>query len=312
MKAQLLFLAAAIPFLMACKVGEGPGQHGHLPAMPQHEELKPVALKFSARVGAESFACGKSYGGIGTTQSRITPTDFRFYVSNVELIDRHGKAVPVKLDQDGLWQYRNVALLDFEDGTGPCRNGNPGMHLEVTGTVPKGHYRGVRFILGVPFELNHGDPTIAPSPLNLTSMFWVWQAGYKFVKIDMSTSGQPQASEPERDLAAAGKKRLRASGFPIHLGSTDCASSSLTAPPTGCKNPNRLTVTFEKFDPDKNVVVADAAALLNDSNVDINAPDTAPGCMSAPNDEDCAQVMPAFGLPFGSKPAAQQRFFSVR
>lgn len=288
-----------------------------------------VNLKFSAMVGAESFACGLSYDDIGVTHSRITPSDFRFYVSGVELIDNHGKSVPLKLDQDGIWQYKNLALLDFEDGQGPCRNGNSGLHTAITGSVPKGHYRGVRFTLGVPFELNHGDPTIAPSPLNFTSMFWVWQTGYKFVKIDMATSGLPQAvnspaemsirdklAAMEKFAAASGvpgkKVTPRAAGFSVHLGSTDCASLSLTSPPVGCRNLNRVTVEFDNFDTDKNSVVADVAALLNDTNVDINAQDTAPGCMSGPNDTDCVQIFQAFGLPFGDKPAVAQRFFSVR
>lgn len=299
-------------------------------AVQSHAATQKIDLNFSAMVGAESFACGKSYDGIGVTHTRITPSDFRFYVSGVEMIDRHGKSVPVTLDQDGIWQYRDIALLDFEDGSGPCRNGNPGLHTVVTGSVPKGHYRGVRFTLGVPFELNHEDPTIAPAPLNFTSMFWAWQSGYKFVKIDMASSGLPQDPNAPPEMAlkdrlaaieklaamklegAPVKKSLRAAGFSVHLGSTDCASSSLTAPPAGCRNPNRLTITFENFDPVKNTVVADAAALLADTNVDINAQDTAPGCMSGTTDADCVEIFQAFGLPFGDRPAAAQRFFSVR
>lgn len=313
MKKILLFIIASL--LMAAQVN----------ATTQH-----FNLKFSAMVGSENFACGKSYDDIGVTRSRITPSDFRFYVSGVELIDKRGKSVPVKLDQDGIWQYKDIALLDFEDGQGPCRNGNPGLHTAVTGSVPKGNYRGVRFTLGIPFELNHGDPTIAPAPLSFTSMFWVWQTGYKFVKIDMASSGLPQATDalPEMALkdrlaamekfaaikgeAAPVKKSPRAAGFSVHLGSTDCASPSLTTPPAGCKNPNRLTVTFDKFDASRNVIVADMASLLQDANVDVNAPDTAPGCMSGLNDDDCPPVIAAFGLPFNDRPAVTQRFFRIR
>lgn len=116
-------------------------------------------LRFNATVAGEAFACGKSYDGIGTTQSRITPADLRFYVSDVALIDSQNRAVPVELRQDDKWQYRNVALLDFEDGTGACRNGTPGVNEEVVGTVPTARYSGVRFTFGVPFELNLIDPT---------------------------------------------------------------------------------------------------------------------------------------------------------
>lgn len=289
-----------------------------------------VSLKFEAAVGGQPFACGKSYDDVGVTHSRITPSDFRFYVSGIELVDGRGHTVPLQLEQDGVWQYEDAALLDFEDGGGPCRNGNPGLHTIVTGSVPKGKYRGLRFTLGVPFDLNHGDPTIAPAPLNFSAMFWAWQSGYKFVKIDMASSGQPQEDmQPEGSMpdkvammakvdrmkkqgGAPVKRPPRAAGFSVHLGSTACVSSSLTTAPSECRNANRVIVTFDRFNPKKNVVVADIGSLLRDANVDVNAPDSAPGCMSAPNDADCPPVMAAFGLPFGDRPAAPQRFFSVR
>ncbi len=320
MKKILVLLAALLLSHTVMAVAEG---HEVDPAVMQH-----VEVKFAAMVGSENFACGKSYNNIGVTKSTIIPSDFRFYVSQVELIDNKGNAVPLKLDQDEIWQYEDVALLDFEDGTGQCRNGNSGIHTSVTGTVPQGHYTGVRFTLGIPFKLNHGDPTIAPSPLNFTAMFWAWQSGYKFVKIDMATSGQPQELQIPNitmkqkldnlnKFIASGapikKSPPKAAGFSIHLGSTDCASLSFTTPPDEqCKRPNRVVVEFPLFDTDKNVIVADLAVLLADTNVDVNAPDTAPGCMSAQNDADCAHVMPVFGLPFDGKPAGKQKFFSVR
>ncbi len=296
-------------------------------------EIQKVSLEFDAVVGSRPFACGQSYEHMGVTGSHITPSDLRFYVSQVELLDERGQAIAVQLDQDDVWQVENLALLDFEDGTGPCRNGNPGLHTAITGTVPKGTYRGVRFTLGVPFDLNHADPTIAPSPLNLSAMFWAWQSGYKFVKIDMATSGQPQDKPPSegsmKDRVAQmeriaranraletnppkSKAAQRAAGFSIHLGSTACASGSLTSPATVCGNPNRVAITFEGFDPAKNVIVADLGALVSEANLDVNAPDSAPGCMSGVDDADCPSVMQAFGLPFGSQAAGAQRFLRQR
>jgi len=303
-----------------------------LPAASDAETQK-IELRFAAVVGDKAFACGQSYEHIGVTGSRITPSDMRLYISQVELLDDRGQATPVQLDQDDLWQVENLALLDFEDGTGPCHNGNPGLHTSITGTVPKGSYRGVRFTLGVPFDLNHADPTIAPSPLNISAMFWAWQSGYKFVKIDMATSGQPQddlgaetsmrdrVTQMERIATAAkaaatnaprSKPPQRAAGFSIHLGSTACASSSLTTPATECRNPNRVAVTFDQFDPAKHVIIADLGALVRDTDLDVNAPDSAPGCMSGVDDADCPAMMSAFGLPFGTQPAGKQRFFRQR
>ena len=271
---------------------------------------QPVTVRFAAQVNGQPFACGQSYAGVGTTRSTMTPSDYRFYVSGVALVDDAGRAVPVTLAQDDIWQVDNIALLDFENGSGPCRNGTTGMNTEVRGTVPAGRYVGLRFTLGVPFARNHGDPTVAPSPLNLTAMFWNWQGGYKFVKFDTASSGLQTAP----GAAGSGHGGAVASGFSVHLGSTVCASPSRTeSPKAECANPNRVAVAFERFDAAKQTVVADIGAVLAGANVDVNAPNTSPGCMSFPGDADCPPVMGALGLPYGSAGApGPQRLFSLR
>jgi hypothetical protein len=91
-----------------------------------------------------------------------------------------------------------------------------------------------------------------------------------------------------------------------------CAAPSKTSPPTSCQNPNRLTVTFDKFDLSKQIVVADIGAVLARANVDINAPGTSPGCMSFLKDADCPPVMSALGLPYEGQAAGTQQFFTVK
>lgn len=272
------------------------------PAMANaHSETE---IRFAGQVNGQPFECGKSYTNIGTTNSTITPSDFRMFISDVHLIDAKGNAVALELIQDKTWQVANVALIDFEDGTSHCRNGTGPVNLAVRGTVAPGEYKGIEFTLGVPFDLNHGDPTIAPAPLSSTAMFWNWQAGYKFLKFDTATSGRPLTTDaPDRQGGGS------ASGFSVHLGSTGCASESRTTPPSSCKNPNRVTVRFDSFDPAKDVVIADIGAVLANANVDVNAPETPVGCMSFPNDPDCPPIMRAFGLPYGGQPGGVQQFF---
>jgi uncharacterized repeat protein (TIGR04052 family) len=295
-----LTLAATV-LLSAC--GTAP-----TPTAPPEPGTQPVTLRFTAQVAGLPFACGQSYTGIGSTRSTITPSDYRFYVSELHLIDTKGRAVPLALTQDGTWQLDNLALLDFENGSGPCRNGTAATNTTVRGNVPAGQYTGLRFTLGVPFARNHGDPTTAPSPLNLTAMFWNWQGGYKFIKFDTATSGQTATTAPP-DPRGGGN----ASGFSVHLGSTVCASASRTEAPSACQNPNRVTVQFDRFDAANQVVVADIAALLAGANVDVNAPGTSPGCMSFLGDADCPPVMGALGLPYGGVAApGPQRLFTVR
>ncbi|RUT01836.1 metallo-mystery pair system four-Cys motif protein [Dulcicalothrix desertica PCC 7102] len=272
----------------------------------QTNTTQQITIKFAGRVNNQPFACGRNYK-LGKAATTVTPLDFRFYVSDVSLIDAQGKVVPLTLAQDGKWQYQNVALIDFENKTGACVNGTVETRTDVIGTVPKGKYKAVRFSLGVPQNLNHEDSTLAPSPLNLTSLWWNWQFGYKFARIDFTyrlpSTGQKQHVHDEM---------AKSQGFLIHLGSTGCqAETTSQKPTTACSNPNKATITLNNFDPNKNVIVADIAKLLANVDLSYNQPGTAPGCMSEPNDKDCTGVMKNFGIPFGDK-TPKQTFFSLK
>jgi uncharacterized repeat protein (TIGR04052 family) len=251
----------------------------------------PVTLNFRGVIGDKAFACGTVFTGLGTGSSQFIPADFRFYVSNVRLVTVEGDEVPVDLDQDGVWQYQNVAMLDFE--TGPdngCGEGNAPTNTTVHGTAPAGVYRGVKFDLGLPFALDHADASVAPSPLNLSAMFWTWNDGYKFLRIDTVDDK-----------------------FRFHLGSMGCNGSSATSVPTSCSHPNLPTITLMDFDAVDDVIVADIASLLSDSNIDVNQPNSAPGCQSDPDDQDCVPLFNNLGLSFpdGLPNSSPQKFFRV-
>ena len=240
-----------------------------------------VTLNFKGTVGDRDFACGQSYTGIGTSGSELTLHDFRLYIHGVRLVTASGQEVPVALDQASPFQFEDVVLLDFEDATGPCANGTAEINTEVTGTVPAGQYAGVRFTLGVPFELNHGDATLAPSPLNLTTMFWSWAAGYKFMRVDGVSTGLQD-------------------GLRYHLGSTGCEMNGEGAV-TSCANPNRAEIALDGFDVATGTVAVDMGALLATSDIDTNTMETPPGCMSAPDDPECAAIFSALGIGGGDQ-----------
>jgi uncharacterized repeat protein (TIGR04052 family) len=276
-------------------------------------ETQPVRIRFAARVGNQPFACGTNYL-LGKPASQQTLSDFRFYVSDLSLIDASGKVVPVALEQDGKWQHQTVALLDFENKTAGCANGTTELRDQVMGRVPKGNYTGVKFTLGVPFNLNHADTALAASPLNLTGLWWNWQLGYKFARIDLQRPSGPGMMPPPPAHGQApghGHGKSDATGFPIHLGSTGCQSESGTSKPKNCASPNRATVVLNRFDPAKNLVVADLAQLLANTNLTQNQAKTAPGCMSEPSDRDCTAIMARLGLPFMGQPPSPQTFFRV-
>ncbi|RKH54732.1 MbnP family copper-binding protein [Corallococcus aberystwythensis] len=259
---------------------------------PKTPEVLTVDLPVVARVGAEPFACGKTYTNVGTTKTTYEPMDFRVYVHDVRLVTRTGQEVPVTLTEDGRWQRAGVVLLDFANKDGLCTQGTEGMNASIKGTVPQGDYTGLRFTVGVPEDLNHGDVDTAGAPLGDTGLFWSWRFGYIFLRIDGHTPGLPE--------------------HVMHLGSTDCAPppAGQTQGTAGCANINRPEIALDGFDVTKNKVVMDVGALFAGSDLDQNlsGPNTAVGCMSSPTDVDCAPTFERLGLGFSGKaanPAAQ-------
>jgi len=246
-----------------------------------------VELSFAAVVGDQPFVCGNRYDNLGANDTSLVLSDFRFYVQEVELKNAAGAWVPVQLEENSF-QNSGVALLDFEDDCGEL--GTPELNGSVRGTVPVGDYDGLRFKMGVPFEINHVNSATAPSPLNLTSLFWNWQGGYKFLRID---SGQFSETD-----------------WRMHLGSTGCVGDPMAGGVTECANGNRTEVEFGAFDVSAGTVVADYAALVEGAALDQNiAPDA--GCMSKPADTDCGPLFANLGLSFDGSAAGTQQFFSA-
>lgn len=282
-------------------------------AVDSSTDSQMVTIQFDGAVGEEPFACGETYR-LGTADSLVTPLDFRFYVSEVALLDAEGNAVPLVLEQDGLWQHQTVALIDFEDKTGGCINGTSQTRAQVVGAVPPGDYTGLKFTLGVPFALNHIDSTLAPSPLNLTSMWWNWNFGYKFARIDFENVADAAASKHTATSSAdtsSAEESDSSQAFTLHLGSVGCQMDS-AQPPVSCSVPNRPEIVLTDFDPLQNVVVTDLSALLAETNLSENQEGTAIGCMSSPEDSDCGGIMQNLGLPFGDRPTTEQTVFSVK
>jgi uncharacterized repeat protein (TIGR04052 family) len=227
-----------------------------------------VTLNFAAEIASQPFSCSDTYNDLGSTKTSVIVRDFRMYLSNIHMTTADDKQVPVKLDKN-IWQNEAVALLDFENGVGNCTNGTPQTNTKINGSVPNGNYTGISFQVGVPFEYNHADPTLSPSPLNLTSMFWNWRGGYKFARID---------------FVPMNKSKGGPKGWFLHLGSTMCKSSSKTNAPTSCANSNRMNISFDNFDPKKDTIIIDPAPVVAEADLSTNAPKTSPGCMSFPND----------------------------
>lgn len=253
------------------------------------EGSSAAAIEFAAVVGDEPFACGETYDGLGANGTSLTLSDLRFYVQDVAFITASGEEVPMD-NADSIWQLPNVALLDFEDGCGDL--GNEATNRTISGTLPFGDYVGIKFQMGVPFEENHQNQPTAPAPLNSSSMWWNWQGGYKFLRIDSGNFSE--------------------NAWRMHLGSTGCDGNPESGGTTECGAPNRVEVVLDSFDPATDVIVFDVAALVDGAALDQNQEMTPVGCMAGPMDSDCAPMFDNLGLPFGgAEPSGPQTVFSA-
>src|SRR5688572_15616989 len=118
--------------------------------------------------------------------SGVAIRHLQFYVHAIELIDEHGKPHPFRFEAAAPWQSEQVALVDLAGDPSTSR------HASVQGAVEgpaDARYSGLRLTLGVPFELNHGNPLVAAAPLDRSEMFWNWQSGRKFLRADLAVSG---------------------------------------------------------------------------------------------------------------------------
>jgi uncharacterized repeat protein (TIGR04052 family) len=222
-----------------------------------------------------------------TANGDLQLTDLRLYIHDVRLTNTSGREQQLRLDDDGIWQQPNLALLDLESGTAGCSNGTVDIHDVLAGMLARGEYRGLTFTLGVPFEQNHGDPLLAAAPLGDAAMHWHWRGGYKFLRAGWRTADD---------------------GFWLHLGSTGCVGTLQNI--TGCRSPNRVEIRLDDFVPGRDQVVIDLSELVAPAEL---ADGTASDCSSGPAEGHCAVAFAAFGLDHASgATAGVQRVFSSR
>jgi uncharacterized repeat protein (TIGR04052 family) len=233
------------------------------------ESAAPVTLHFAATYGGRPIGCTESPNGLSLT-------DLRFYVHDIALFDQAGNRVPLNLEDDGLWQDGNVALLDFEDGQGACLNGSPQLNESVRGRLRGGPFHKVSLTVGVPEDINHSDPLVARAPLNYTAMHWHWLTGYKFLRAGIGN-----------DLDS----------FWIHLGSSRCDGS--IAQGIECAAPNRVRVEIADFDLNNDRIAIDLEALF--ANIDLTD-GIASDCSSGPEELACLAPFAALGLGPGDAP----------
>lgn len=222
-----------------------------------------IEIRFEARLGDQLLQCA--------ADGDVSLSDLRFYAFSPALISAAGELTPIELNVDSRWQGADLALVDLEDGSGACSNGTPGTHSSISGNVPAGDYRGLRFAVAVPFNRNHADPLAAAAPLNDSTMHWHWRSGYKFMRAGITSKDD---------------------GYWMHIGSSACEGTVQNI--TRCERPNRMIVDLPDFEPGDVVqfnfdVFADAADLTDG---------TISSCSSGPAEASCGALFTPLGLHF--------------
>lgn len=246
------------------------------------DDLPPTELgiRFDARFGDTPARCGTVYEDVGLTTVNVRVIDLRFFVSDLRVSGPSGEE-SVLLDAT-TWSSGTVALLDFEDGSADCATtGDARTNDLVPGYVPPGDWDTLSFVLGVPFEFNHLDPSGATAPLDTGSLFWNRQTGYSFLRADLAIDRTFQT-------------------WLTQIGSGGCTSATAQDPPEGCTRPGRARVSVP-FDPAVGgVVVLDVGNLLGGVPIGTDAGGPV-GCrMDVLDTNECGPVFAALGMTYGS------------
>jgi hypothetical protein len=163
-----------------------------------------VALQIAPILGGAPFVFGEANTLPGG--ETVTPTDFRFYVSDVTLTTG-GVAVPVDLvTTDGAVEPYGIHLYDAEEA------GSATLRVRA----PAGSYDGALFTLGIDDACNGGDPSLRSPPLSPTSQLtWPHTVGYLFLRFEAQLGGNAGASVPAVIHMGGQPGRLLAPVVPI-------------------------------------------------------------------------------------------------
>ncbi|MDX1960298.1 MAG: metallo-mystery pair system four-Cys motif protein [Leptospiraceae bacterium] len=232
-------------------------------------------------VGCTSAVSNSSVIVSGGTKMQLN--DARFYAYDVKLITADGSKTDFKLTTDGVFQNSfssggktyTLGLIDFADKANNCANGavpSAETNLKLVGTSVSGNYTGIEFTMGVPAEFNNQDNTTLAAPLNSTAMYWSWNSGYKFMKVEFM----------HEDATDSNKINY------WHMGSSSCASNV-------CARINRPTITLKKSTGNINfstdVIALDLQQLLDGTNTNSGNGGKKIACHSGPQTGgDCSTI----------------------
>ena len=231
------------------------------------EASRRVGVNVTLRAGSgEEIQCGDTFALQGVEGVKLGHA--KLFVHGVQVWSpSQEKWLGVEVQDKGSpWHTQGVVLVDLD--TERCKGAEAARSPGFLVVAPVKDWSKLKFQVGVPFALNHADPTRAASPLDFMPMHWGWQAGYKFLRLEL-------------DLPSGGR-------WQWHLGSTQCKGE--VGAITGCEQPNRLEVVMPRVGQAQRLGVAlDLEALLKGIRLQ-----EAQGCMSTAGENECDVLIANF------------------
>ena len=172
-----------------------------------------LTLEFQAKVDTSNLYFNKIY--INNNADTFTVTKFNYFISNIVLTNSN----------NGTYIETNSYHL--------IRHSSGSAFSLVLNNVPEANYQSIAFMLGVDSTRNvSGTQSGDLDPANVSDMFWSWNTGYIFLKLEGSAPKVPTSDKKfQFHIGGYGGTYATQRKFNLNLGST-LAAVKTTATPT--------------------------------------------------------------------------------
>lgn len=247
------------------------------------DATQPIILRFDAEVDGVQTGCQPVRDVdpsplLGTPPTVAQFADARMLVSQVEFQDvETGDWVALDAPIAFPWRNQGITLLDFESADALCSaTGTPIVNKNLSGTLPTGDYRGLRFSVGAPFEANHVAFERSDAASFEEDMFVDVRHGYRFIRLDWAVEGRFN-------------RRFR-----LDVGNLGCDDAT----PVTCERENLAQITLPDFVPGTHAISVNLGALMATVDLTQVEADVPAGCSLVAEDAltECDGALEALGL----------------
>jgi hypothetical protein len=139
---------------------------------PSHEDVGSVELVISLVTDGQPFHFNTAYNAPGGDIYSLK--SLKFFISDIGFSLSTG----IENSAQSGSTTQGVFFVDFKEP----KIKTDTLRETVKFKVKTGDYSDIRFNIGIPRQLNHSDPTVAPPPLDIGKgdMYWEWNSGYIF------------------------------------------------------------------------------------------------------------------------------------